>query len=74
VLVDADTHRWLLTHPGAEVEVDLEAMTVTLPDGRRVGFPMEAFARHGLLHGVDELGYLLSQLPAIEAHERAYAR
>jgi 3-isopropylmalate/(R)-2-methylmalate dehydratase small subunit len=74
VLVDADTHRWLLTHPGAEVEIDLEAMTVTLPGGSRAGFPIEAFARHCLLHGVDELGYLLSQLPAIEAHERAYAR
>ncbi len=74
VLVDAETHLWLLAHPGAEVEIDLEALTVKLPDGRRAGFPMEAFARHCLLHGVDELGYLLSRLPAIEAHERKPAR
>ncbi len=74
VIVDEDTHQWLLTHPGAELEIDLEAMTVTLPDGRRAEFPMEAFARHCLLHGVDELGYLISCLPAIEAHERANAR
>jgi 3-isopropylmalate/(R)-2-methylmalate dehydratase small subunit len=73
MLVDAETHLWLLAHPGAEVEIDLEALTVTLPDGRRAGFPMEAFARHCLLHGVDELGYLLSRLPAIEAYERSHA-
>jgi 3-isopropylmalate/(R)-2-methylmalate dehydratase small subunit len=74
VLVDAETHLWLLAHPGAEVEIDLEALTVKLPDGRRAGFPMEAFARHCLLHGIDQLGYLLSRLPAIEAHERKPAR
>jgi 3-isopropylmalate/(R)-2-methylmalate dehydratase small subunit len=73
VLVDAETHLWLLAHPGAELEIDLEALTVTLPDGRRVGFPMDAFARHCLLHGIDELGYLLSKLPAIEAYERSDA-
>ncbi|MDH4259712.1 MAG: 3-isopropylmalate dehydratase small subunit [Gammaproteobacteria bacterium] len=74
VIVDEDTHQWLLAHPGAELEIDLEAITVALPDGRRAGFPMEAFARHCLLHGVDELGYLISCLPAIEAHERTNAR
>ena len=74
VLVDAGTHDWLLTNPGVEVEIDLEAKTVTLPDGRRTEFPIEAFSRHCLLHGIDELGYLQSRLPAIEAHEKAHAR
>lgn len=74
VLVDENFHGWLLAHPGAEVEIDLEATTVTLPDGRRAQFPVEAFARHCLLHGVDEFGYLLSQAPVIEAFERARTR
>ena len=74
VLVDDDTHGWLLAHPGAAVDIDVEATTVTLPDGRCVKFPLEAFARHCLLHGVDELGYLLSRAPAIDAWERARAR
>ena len=73
VLVDAGTHDWLLTNPGVEVEIDLEAKTVTLPDGRRTVFPIEAFSRHCLLNGIDEFGYLLSRLPAIEAHEKAHA-
>lgn len=74
VRVDEDTHGWLLAHPGAEVEIDLEATTVTLPDGRSVKFPVEAFARHCLLNGIDEFGYLLAQAPLIEAFERARTR
>lgn len=69
VLVDEGTHDWLLSHPGAEVEIDLATTTLTLPDGRRVGFPIDAFARHCLLRGIDELGYLLSRRAAIEAFE-----
>jgi 3-isopropylmalate/(R)-2-methylmalate dehydratase small subunit len=74
VLVDETTHRWLLSHPGAEVEIDLEAMTVTLPDGSRSGFPVEAFARHCLLHGLDEMAYLLSRKAEIEAFEKTHRR
>jgi len=74
VVVKKDVHGWLLAHPGAEVEIDLEAMTVTLPDGRRVGFAIEAFARRCLLQGVDELGYLLSKRAEIEAYEKERAR
>jgi 3-isopropylmalate/(R)-2-methylmalate dehydratase small subunit len=73
VVVDEATHRWLLEHPGAEVEVDLPATVLRLPDGREVGFPIEPFARYCLVHGVDELGYLLSQLPAIERYEQSRA-
>jgi 3-isopropylmalate/(R)-2-methylmalate dehydratase small subunit len=44
---------------------------LTLPDGRSVGFPIEAFARHCLLNGIDELGYLRGHLPDIERYEAA---
>jgi 3-isopropylmalate/(R)-2-methylmalate dehydratase small subunit len=36
-----------------------------------VSFPLEAFARHCLLNGIDELGYLRSHLGDIERHEAA---
>jgi 3-isopropylmalate/(R)-2-methylmalate dehydratase small subunit len=71
VVVDEPTHAWLLANPGAEVEIDLPAATLGLPDGRRVPFPIEAFSRYCLVNGIDELGYLLSQLPAIERYEAA---
>ncbi len=72
IVVDEDVHRWLLGHPGAEVEVDLPASTVTLPDGQVVHFPIEAFARHCLMHGIDELGFLLAQDEAIAGFERRH--
>jgi 3-isopropylmalate/(R)-2-methylmalate dehydratase small subunit len=72
VLVDDATSQWLLSHPGAEVTVDLESSTVTLPTGARVSFPIEPFARYCLLNGVDELGFLRGQLPQIEAFERTH--
>jgi 3-isopropylmalate/(R)-2-methylmalate dehydratase small subunit len=71
VVVDAGTHEWLLANPGAEVEVDLPAASLRLPDGRSVQFPIEAFSRYCLMNGIDELGYLLSQVDAIERYERA---
>ena len=69
VVVDEPTHAWLLEHPGAEVTIDLETCTLALPDGRRVEFPVESFARYCLLNGVDETGYLLSQEAAIRGYE-----
>jgi 3-isopropylmalate/(R)-2-methylmalate dehydratase small subunit len=70
VVVDEATSQWLIEHPGAEVMIDLESTTLTLPTGARARFPMEAFARYCLLNGVDELGFLLSRDAEIEAYER----
>jgi 3-isopropylmalate/(R)-2-methylmalate dehydratase small subunit len=69
VTVDESTAAWLLAHPGAAVTIDLETTRLTLPTGASVEFPIEAFARHCLLHGVDELGYLRGKLPEIERYE-----
>jgi len=71
VVVDEATHGWLLAHPGAEVEIDLAATALRLPDGRAVQFPIEAFSRYCLMNGIDELGYLLGQVAAIERYETA---
>ena len=74
VVVDEGTSRWLLDHPGVEVDIDLESARLTLPTGARVTFPIEAFARHCLINGVDELGYLQSKLEAIRRYEAANDR
>ena len=58
--------------PDAQVTVDLAAETVTLPDGRAVGFSVDPFARQMLLDGTDELGYLLAQGAAVAAYEDAH--
>ena len=56
--------------PGGDVTIDLAALRVTLPDGTRAPFPLEPFARHCLLEGVDELAFLLAQEADIAAYER----
>jgi 3-isopropylmalate/(R)-2-methylmalate dehydratase small subunit len=73
VTVDESTADWLLEHPGAEVDIDLERARLTLPTGAVHSFPIEAFARHCLLNGIDELGYLRSKLADIERYEAARA-
>jgi 3-isopropylmalate/(R)-2-methylmalate dehydratase small subunit len=72
VIVDDATHQWLLDHPGVEVEIDLDACTLELSDGRKVEFPIEVFARYCLLNGIDELGYLLAQSERIAAYEQSH--
>jgi 3-isopropylmalate/(R)-2-methylmalate dehydratase small subunit len=74
IVVDEATSRWLLENPGAEVDIDLEAARLTLPTGLSVIFPVEAFARHCLLNGIDELGYLRSKLADIERYEAARSK
>jgi 3-isopropylmalate/(R)-2-methylmalate dehydratase small subunit len=73
IVVDEPTSQWLLHHPGAQVDIDLQSMRLTLPTGASVEFPIEPFARHCLLNGVDELGYLRGKLNDIERFEAARA-
>jgi 3-isopropylmalate/(R)-2-methylmalate dehydratase small subunit len=71
IVVEESTSTWLLDNPGAEVDIDLKAATLTLPTGVARPFPIEAFARHCLLNGIDELGYLRGKLGDIERYEAA---
>jgi 3-isopropylmalate/(R)-2-methylmalate dehydratase small subunit len=71
IVVDEPTSQWLLQHPGAELTIDLETMQLTLPTGASISFAVEPFARHCLLNGLDEFGYLRSKLADIERFEAA---
>ncbi len=69
VVVDKDTHSWLLENPGAEVEINVQDATVALPNGSRSRFPIDGFARYCLVEGIDQLGFLRQQADAITAFE-----
>ena len=73
IVVPADVHaelfRAVASDPDATVKIDLAAQTLTTPGGRRVEFPVDAFSKHCLLEGVDELGYILGQEADIAAYE-----
>ena len=70
IIVDPAAHGWLLEHAGADVTIDLETTTLTLPTGQSVPFPLEPFARYCLMNGVDELGFLLGREEEIRAYEQ----
>lgn len=73
IVVPAEAHKALFEavtkNPAATVTVDLAQQKLTLPDGSSVTFPIDEFAKHCMLEGVDELGYILQQEPAIAAYE-----
>jgi 3-isopropylmalate/(R)-2-methylmalate dehydratase small subunit len=73
VVVDDGDWARVAAFAGAEIEVDLEAQRLGLPDATHVAFEVEPFARECLLRGVDQLGYLLSEDAAIRRHEEAVA-
>jgi len=72
IVVPRDVHAELFRNPNATVKVDLAAQTLTLPSGRAVEFPVDGFSKHCLLEGIDELGYILHQSPAIASFEAAH--
>ena len=70
VVVPREVHAELFALPvEATVSIDLESETLVLPDGRKVAFPIDPFAKHCLLNGIDELGYIRQQEDAIAAFE-----
>jgi 3-isopropylmalate/(R)-2-methylmalate dehydratase small subunit len=70
VVVDGQTHRYLLDNPGIELVVDVRNSRLGLPDGRWLGFPIDGFARHCLVEGIDQLGFLTQNLDAIGRYEQ----
>jgi len=72
IVVPPDVHAELLKNPEQPVKIDLASQTLTLASGRKVEFPVDSFAKHCLLEGIDELGYILQQDPAIAAFEAAH--
>lgn len=73
VVIDVEPHQWLLDHPGSEVTIDVAAATITLPDREPIEFPLDRFAKHCLLEGIDQLGFLLNLDAQISAFEQERA-
>ncbi len=52
-----------------ELDIDLDAQTVTTPNGEQFGFEIDAFRKHCLLNGLDDIGLTLQHVDAIKAFE-----
>ena len=57
----------------ARMEVDLEAQTVTSSDGDVFTFEIDAFKKHCLLNGLDDISLSLEKSSSIESYEATIA-
>ncbi len=73
VLPTGDLLEQIRARPGAHVVVDLAQQQVIAPDGGSHRFEIDAFRKHCLLQGVDELGYTLGHRAEIDVFERERA-
>jgi 3-isopropylmalate/(R)-2-methylmalate dehydratase small subunit len=53
----------------ATLTVDLDSQTIKGPDGGTIRFEIDAFRKHCLMNGLDDIGLTLQKAPAIDAYE-----
>ena len=53
----------------ARMTVDLEAQTVTTSDGEVFGFEVDAFKKHCLMEGLDDIGLTMAKADSIDSYE-----
>ena len=52
------------------LKIDLDAQTITRPDGSEIGFEVDAFRKHCLLEGLDDIGLTMQHVDDIRAYEQ----
>jgi 3-isopropylmalate/(R)-2-methylmalate dehydratase small subunit len=53
----------------AIVSIDLEKQEITGPDGGKITFEVDAFRKHCLLNGLDDIGLTLGHVQSIDTYE-----
>ena len=74
IVVSPEDHEKLMDDAergaNATLTVDLESQTITGPDGGEIGFEVDAFKKHCLLNGLDDIGLTLeSAASSIDSFE-----
>jgi len=54
---------------GYQLTVDLQSQTITTPDGETIPFEVDAFRKHCLLEGLDDIALTMEHVEAIKAYE-----
>lgn len=57
---------------GYELSIDLEAQTVRTPSGEEIGFEVDAFRKHCLINGLDDIALTLESADAISNFEQRW--
>jgi len=67
-----DLFNEVFTQDGYALEIDLENQTITKPNGEKIIFEVDAFRKHCLLNGLDDIGLTLQHADEIKAFEENY--
>ena len=59
----------VMATPGYRLQLDLAAQTLTTPGGDAIAFEIDAFRKHRLLNGLDDIGLTLQHVDEIKAYE-----
>lgn len=54
---------------GYRLNIELEEQVVTTPSGQSIGFAVDAFRKHCLINGLDDIGLTLQHTDDIKAYE-----
>ncbi|MGH8054525.1 MAG: 3-isopropylmalate dehydratase small subunit [Stenotrophomonas sp.] len=72
VLDEADVQE-LMQNPDDELTIDVASRELRTSSGKVYSFPLDGFSQTCLLEGVDQLGWLLGKVDAIERYEASRA-
>jgi len=59
----------VVANAGYKLTIDLEQQTIGTPDGKVYKFEVEAFRKHCLINGLDDIGLTLQHIGEIKAYE-----
>lgn len=78
IVVDSKTVDTLFSDveatPGFELDVDLQAQTITTPAGDVITFNIDSFLKHSLLNGLDDIDLTLQHVDAIADYENRHRK
>jgi 3-isopropylmalate/(R)-2-methylmalate dehydratase small subunit len=58
----------------ARIAIDLENQTVSATDGTEYSFEVDAFKKHCLLNGLDDISLTMQKVDAIDTFEKSYSK
>ena len=62
----------IYANKGYALTIDLENQFVVLPSNEKISFQMDAFRKHCLMHGLDDIGLTMQHSESIKAFEQDY--
>ena len=66
----AELFEQVQAQPGYQLAIDLQAQTVTRPDGKVLSFDVDEFRKECMLQGLDEIGLTLQQRRDVSNYEQ----